>query len=123
MIKVKHPDPDCHQMQEEFLAQCPADQRRFHELLFTNGNITYRYHQEATTFQPTLIDFEEWLTGLPDNIRQDMQRKGFEGYKNALSFTRYVNEKHDIGLEEYMRQHMDPEDLAEYQSFLAPTKE
>ncbi len=123
MIKVKHPDQDCNQMQEAFLAQCPADQRRFQELLFTNGNITYRYHQEARTFSPTVKDFEEWLAGLPTNIRQDMQQKGFEACQRILSFTRYVNEKNDIGLEEYIQQHMDPEDLAEYQSFLAQAKE
>jgi len=118
MIKVKHPDEECNQMQEAFLANCPADQRRFHELLFTKGNISYRYHQEARAFNPTVKDFEEWLAGLPDNMRHDMQQRGFEVCKSILSFTRYVNEKNDIGLDEYVRQHMDPEDLAEYQSFL-----
>lgn len=118
MITVKHPDEACNEMQEAFLYQCPADQRRFHELLFTHGNISYRYHQESKTFRPTVTDFEEWLTGLPVNIRQDMQRRGFEACKGILSFTRYVNEKNDIGLDEYIRLWMDPEDLAEYKSFL-----
>ncbi len=118
MIKVKHPDESCNQMQEEFLAMCPADQRRFNELLFTHGNISYRYHQETREFNPTEKDFAEWLEGLPNGIRQDMQHKGFEACKGVLSFTRYVNEKNDVGLEEYIRQHMHPEDLAEYQSFL-----
>ncbi|RDC58671.1 hypothetical protein [Adhaeribacter pallidiroseus] len=123
MIKVKHPDEDCNQRQEAFLTQCPADQRRFHELLFTNGNIAYRYHQKARTFSPTVQDFEEWLEGLPPNMQQDMQQKGFEACQGILSFTRYVNEKNDIGLEEYIRLHMDPEDFTEYQSFLAQAKE
>jgi hypothetical protein len=118
MIKVKHPDESCHQRQEAFLASCPADKRRFHELLFTHGNITYRYHQEAKTFKPTEADFKEWLEGLPENMRQDMELKGFKACKGILSFTRYVNEKNDIGLEEYVQLHMDPEDFAEYQNFL-----
>ncbi|KAA5539659.1 hypothetical protein [Adhaeribacter rhizoryzae] len=92
MIKVKHPDESCNQMQEAFLAKCPIDERRFHELLFTHGNISYRYHQEARNFEPTEKDYEEWLGGLPENIRQDMQRKGFAACKGILSFTRYVNE-------------------------------
>jgi len=118
MIKVKHPDEACNQSQEEFLANCPPHQRRFNELLFTHGNISHRYHQEARTFAPTVADFKEWLEGLPENIRRDMQEKGFEACKGILSFTRYVNEKNDIGMDEYIRQRMDPEDLVEYQSFL-----
>lgn len=119
MIKVKHPDEDCNQMQEAFLIKCPADERRLHELLFTHGNITYRYHQEARDFKPTEKDFAEWLEGLPENIRRDMQQKGFEACKGVLSFTRYVNEKNDVGLDEYVRQRMDPADWTEYQSFLS----
>ncbi len=123
MIKVKHPDEKCNIQQEEYLANCPENQRRFHELLFTNGNITYRYHIQAKDFAPTEQDFQEWLQGLPENIRKDMQQKGFEACKGILSFTRYVNEKNDIGMDEYIRQHMDPDDLAEYQSFLTNEKE
>jgi hypothetical protein len=123
MIKVKHPDENCNQMQEAFLAKCPADERRYHELVFTCGNITYRYHQEARTFNPTVADFAEWLEGLPDSMRQDMQQKGFEACKGFLSFTRYVNEKNDIGLKEYIQRQMDPEDFAEYQSLLTKANE
>ncbi|GEO05527.1 hypothetical protein AAE02nite_31910 [Adhaeribacter aerolatus] len=118
MIKVKHPDESCNQIQETFLAKCPAEERRFHELLFTHGNISYRYHQEAKEFNPTVKDFEEWLEGLPENMRHDMQQRGFEACKGILSFTRYVNEKNDIGLDEYVRQQMGSADFAEYQSFL-----
>lgn len=123
MIKIKHPDEDCNDSQAEFLANCPADQRRFHELLLTVGNITYRYHQRAIDVSPSLQDYHEWLEGLPENIRKGMQEKGFESCKSVLSFTRYVNEKNDVGLEEYIRQQMDAEDLAEYQSFLTIGKE
>ena len=118
MIKVKHPDEECNQNQEAFLARCSADQRRFHELLFTHGNLTYRYHNEAKEFNPTETDFKEWLAGLPENISQDMQQKGFEACKGMLSFTRYVNEKNDVGMDEYVRERMGPEDYNEYQSFL-----
>jgi hypothetical protein len=118
MIKVKHPEESRNAMQAAFLEQCPADQRRSHELLYTLGNITYRYHHQARECAPALQDYEEWLEGLPGNVRQDMQEKGFEGCKGVLSFTRYVMEKHDIGLEEYIRQHMDPADYAEYRELV-----
>lgn len=123
MIKIKHPKEDCNGSQEAFLANCPADQRRFHELLFTVGNITYRYHQSAKDYSPSLQDYHEWLEGLPENVRKGMQEKGFESCKSVLSFTRYVNEKNDVGLEEYIRQQMDDEDFAEYHRFLTIGKE
>lgn len=118
MIKVKHPDPNCNQGQEAYLAKCPTDQRQFHELLFTVGNISYQYHNESRESNPAESDFKEWLASLPENIRRDMERQGFEACKGVFSFTRYVNEKNDIGMDEYVQQQMGPEDYAEYQSFL-----
>jgi len=118
MIKVKHPEERSNQMQEEFLANCPAEKHRYFELMFTHGNITYRYHTKAKEFNPTEEDYKEWLKGLPENIRRDMEHQGFEACKGVLSFTRYVNEKNDIGMDEYVRQQMGDEDFAEYQGFL-----
>jgi hypothetical protein len=46
MIKVKHPVESCNTMQAASLEQCPVDQRRFQELFYTYGNITYRYYVE-----------------------------------------------------------------------------
>jgi hypothetical protein len=116
MIKVKHPDEKYNRSQEEMLAASPPDQRRFHELIFTVGNITYRYHQRSKDFRPTQEEYEEWLEGLAEDIRIKTQGLGFEQCKTILSFTRYVMEKNDIGLQEYIRQHMDHEDYKEYLS-------
>lgn len=106
MVKVKHPLEKYNRHQEEFLNACPASQRRMHELLFSVGNITYRYHLEARNCEPTEIDFEEWLEGLSDNIRKDMKAQGFEKCKGVLSFTRYVMEKKDMGLDEYVKNNL-----------------
>jgi hypothetical protein len=118
MIKVKHPVESCNAMQAASLEQCPVDQRRFQELFYTYGNINYRYHNRAREFNLSLQDYQEWLEGLPENVRKDMQGKGFEACKGVLSFTRYVMEKNDIGLEEYIRQHMDPADYAEFKELV-----
>jgi hypothetical protein len=40
MIKVKHPDEECNQMQEAFLANCPADQRVCSQKKWTIGEET-----------------------------------------------------------------------------------
>jgi hypothetical protein len=75
LISVKHPEEKCNISQAEFLANCPADQRRFHELLFSYGNSAYLYHQQGKDFEPSKHDFEEWLEGLPENVRREMQHK------------------------------------------------
>ena len=118
MIKVKHPLKKYNGSQAEFLATCPADQRRFHELLFAYGNSAYIYHQGAKDFEPDLKDFEEWLEGLPENIRISMRRAGFEDCKTMLPFTRYVMEKNDVGMEAFVKQMMGEQDYAEYKSLM-----
>lgn len=111
---MTHPDPKCNESQAKFLSECPAEHRRFHELLFIVGNATYRYHKEARNFNPTIEDYEEWIEGLPENIGSAMRKEGFEKAKSVLSFTRYVLEKNDIGLEEYLERHIEPQDYEEY---------
>lgn len=118
MIKIKHPIEDRNRKQEQFIVSCPPDQRRFHELMFTHGNITFRYHQESKDYSPNENDYKEWLEGLPENVRAGMLKLGFEGCKTILPFTRYVMEKNDIGLEEYIKDHMDPEDYKEYKKMI-----
>jgi hypothetical protein len=103
MVEIKHPSNHCNIEQEEFLAKCPEDQKRFHELLFNHGNAVWRYHSESSQYTPTPEDFKEWLEGLPNNIRADMLKKGFNQCKTILSFTRYVNEKNDVGMEAYIK--------------------
>ncbi|MDR1340419.1 MAG: hypothetical protein LBK58_10260 [Prevotellaceae bacterium] len=58
--------------------------------------------------------FNEWLEGLPANIKKDMKLKGFEACKRMFPFTRYVNERQDIGMGEWMKQHLSAEDYEYY---------
>ena len=115
MIKVKHPDDSRNRSQEDFLARCPDEDRRYHALMFTYGNIVYRYHQGSTELHLTEEDFQEWLEGLPDDVKPKMKKLGFHRCKSMLSFKRYVMEKNDIGLSEYVRRLMDEDD---YQAYL-----
>lgn len=116
MIKFKHPLEECNIQQEKFLSSCPADQRRFHELILTHGNITFCYHMLSKDYKPNEKDWLEWLEGLSNNLRDKMKEKGFEECKGILSFTRYILEKNDIGMEEYIKMNMDEEDYKEYMS-------
>ena len=118
MITVKHLLEEKQKVQQEFLNQVSEDTLRFHELSFSYGNATYIYHHRASDFKPNLTDWEEWLEGLPSNISNDMRQRGFDNCKTILSFTRYVNEKNDIGLDEFVCSLMGKEEYEEYKSFL-----
>lgn len=110
---VLHPLQQCQKSQAVFLASCPAQERRFHELMFSYGNAAYIYHQQARELNPTETDYQEWVEGLQENMRKDKQQKGFEQCKTVLSFTRYVMEKNDIGMEAFIIELMGMEDYSE----------
>lgn len=112
-----HPNVECQKMQEDFLKNCPQEDREFHARLFRYGNAAYIYHQLAD--KPKNRDslkfyYEEWLQGLPPNIAADMKEKGFEGCKTSLPFTRYVNERTDIGMDEWMKERLSKDDYSYY---------
>ena len=119
MIKVKHPNPAKNKAQEAMLAQFPEAEKRFQELFFSYANAVYRYHQAAAAHEPSHQDYEEWLEGLPENVSRDMAAKGFEWCRTVLSFTRYVQEKNDVGLEAYVRGLMGDQEYQEHKALMA----
>lgn len=122
---MKHPDPHIQRKQNEFLDQCPENQKSFHARLFRIGNAAYRYHQLATypNDETLKLYFQEWLVGLPVNIASDMEKKGFEKCKSIISFTRYVNERQDVGMDEWMKSHLSEEDYNAYKTSTKNKKE
>jgi hypothetical protein len=60
--------------------------------------------------------FDEWLCGLQENIKDIMRSKGFEGCKTILPFTRYVNERNDVGMDEWMKENLSDEDYKAYKA-------
>ena len=48
-----------------------------------------------------------------------MAEKSFARCRAVLSFTKYVNEKHDVGLEAYVRGLMGEEEYREYKELTA----
>ncbi|MBD3631294.1 hypothetical protein [Cyclobacterium sp.] len=124
---MKHPIEKINQQQAKMLEGLPPEERSWHERFFRFGNATYCYHQKAIgnpdstatepiTITPTKEDFEDWLEVLPENIRKDMEAKGFEACKTALPFTRHVLERHDVGMEEWMREHLSEDDYKWWKS-------
>lgn len=114
MIHIKHPDNECNTTQEAYVNEASPEQKRFHELLFTIGNATIIYHNRAKSFEPNEADYQEWLEGLPKNMRAEMEKKGFKECQFILSFTRYVMEKNDVGQEKFVRHLVGDEVYNEY---------
>ncbi len=111
---MEHPNKEQRENQAKLLEQLPEEQREEHERLLRFGNAAYIYHQEAQELEPTEMDFIEWIEGLPKNIGVDMEKKDFEECKGILSFTRYVMEKNDIGMGEWMKRNLSKEDYEAY---------
>ncbi len=63
------------------------------------------------------IYFEEYLEGLPrDGLRRAEKAGGLDKAKRSFPFRRYVLERHDIGMDEYLRIHLSAEDYAFHRS-------
>lgn len=113
---MKHPSPKCQRRQEEFLKNCLAEQRESFATNFRIGNAIYVYHEQAfSTSDKRLREYyEEWLQGLPPKMAVDMKELGFEGCFSVWPFTRYVNERKDLGLRDWLREHLSKEDFEVY---------
>ena len=72
----------------------------------------------AQDLKPTTADWTEWLEGLPEPIQAHMRELGFDDCKKVLSFSRYVLEKHDQGLDQFLVEKLGPDLVAEYRQYL-----
>ncbi|WP_268224323.1 hypothetical protein [Sinomicrobium oceani] len=121
---MEHPNKEQRDNQAKMLEQLPKELREEHAQIFRLGNAAYIYHSLASEeLEPTEEDFEEWLEGLPDNVGTDMKARGFEECRGIFSFTRYVMEKNDIGMDQWMEQNLSEEDYRAYSEMHRKMKE
>lgn len=113
---MNHPDPETQKNQDDMLSQLSPERRARYAQLFRIGNASMHYYSNAQSFNPSETDWLEWLEGIPAPVRANLQARGFEVCKTHLPFRRYVLEKNDSGMGEFMRTHLDAEDFAFYQS-------
>lgn len=116
LIYVKHPDKKTRENQIAFLEKCPPDEFEFRVLFLNYGNTTYRY-MNLSRSEATADDFEDWLEGLPDKVRNHFRTEGFEVAKSVLAFQRHVLERRDLGMDEYIQKLLRPEDWERWNSF------
>lgn len=61
------------------------------------------------------VYFEEYLEGLPnEGVRAGERTRGLEAAKQSWPFRRYVLERNDFGMDEFMRLNLNEEDYAFY---------
>jgi len=114
---MEHPDKIIRKNQKDYLARQPEKDREYEAQIFRIGNAACNYYQLASC--DTSRDFlemcyKEWLEGLSPPISAEMKKKGFEGCRAVLAFKRYVNERKDIGMDEWMKAHLSEEDYKVY---------
>ena len=111
---MKHPNKKQRDHQAKILAELPKEEREERARLFRFVNASFIYHTKAVALKPTETDFKEWLIGLPEDTRIDMEVIGFALGKDNIFFHRYVLEKNDIGMVEWLKEHLSEDDFNEY---------
>ena len=76
-------------------------------------------HQAESRSARELLEiyWDEYLEGLPhEGLRRAEKEAGLDHAKKSFGFRRYVLERHDIGMDEFLRQHLSDEDYAFHRS-------
>jgi hypothetical protein len=120
LLTPRHPDEGCHQTQTAILLQQEnlVERDRLAQVLRW-GNATYCYYHEHQV-DVTEADYLDWLEGLPDRPQATMRALGFEAMRDSLPLRRYVLEKNDIGLGDFLRRLLSPADWQAYEQAGAP---
>ncbi|MEZ4905758.1 MAG: hypothetical protein R2822_30335 [Spirosomataceae bacterium] len=91
LIYVKHPHKQTGENQIDFLLSRVDDNFDFWLLSMIFGNASYRYMSLARG-EETIEDFEDWLEGLPERVRNTFRKEGFDAAKSTWPFRRHVME-------------------------------
>ena len=111
---MQHPKKKQRDNQAKILAELPKEKREETARLFRFINASYVYHKQADALNSTETDFQEWLHGLPKEDLNNMTFIAFGSSKNSVSFNRYLLEKNDIGMDEWLKEHLSEDDYNEY---------
>lgn len=114
---MEYPNSKCRIAQTEYLSRLPEEERENKAREIRIGNASYIYHQQAIPIQENrlIMYYKEWLKGLHPNIARHMKILGFEACRTMLPFTRYVNERNDIGMRDWMKEHLSSSDFNYWQ--------
>lgn len=72
------------------------------------------YYKDAPEIQPTATDWKLWIEGLKEPMKSGYLKMGFDEAKTALPFRRFYLERNDLGMTDYVCDHLSPEDFEYY---------
>lgn len=113
LLYVRHPDDKIHSNQVRFLDAMSDPDKSRHAQLFRFGNAAMHYYQKT---EPTEDDYEDWLLGLPDNLKKHMTAKGYQGCKSSLPLQRHALERQDVGMDQFIRKLLNDRDFEIWQN-------
>lgn len=113
LLYVRHPDPLLHKRQLELLDALPEAEKPEYARMLRFGNAAMHYYDSEA--QPTEDDYNDWLSGLPENIRASMRKKGYKDCKSVLGLQRHALERRDVGMSEFIRGLLNEEDFELWQ--------
>lgn len=114
LLYVRHPFEQQHHNQMEALTNAAEGFREELAQTFRFGNASYLYYYEQDS-DPTEEDYQEWLTGLPENIRALESKAGYAASMKSLSLRRHGLERRDLGMSEYLKKVLNHTDWEEHQ--------
>ncbi|GAB3725382.1 hypothetical protein GCM10027594_06770 [Hymenobacter agri] len=116
LLIPRHPDEGCHEAQVQLLTleENLLERARLAQFLrWGNATYCYYHHHEADV---TEADYLEWLEGLPARTQATMRALGYEEMRDSLPLRRYVLEKNDIGMSDFLKILLSPSDWQAYQA-------
>ena len=91
------------------------------DLLAWLEQLLYPVTENRSARELLAVYFEEYLDGLPrEGLRRAEKERGLDEAKRSFPFRRYVLQRHDIGMDEFMRLNLSEADYAFYQETSKP---
>lgn len=81
------------------------------------GSVCRDYYSLAD-FNPTPENFDLWISSLSEPMKSKFKNDGFDQCKGVLNYRRFVLESDDIGFDEYLQNHLSPEDYQFVSKFI-----
>lgn len=84
------------------------------ESLLRVATATISYYKQLDAKELTQKDFTLWIDSLEEPMKGAFNKKGLDECRGVLNFQRFILELRDIGLDEYLKERLSPEDYLEY---------
>ena len=78
------------------------------------------YYKQLDSSSISIQEFNLWIDGLEEPMRKYFKAKGIESCRELLSLQRFILERRDIGLDDYLKERLTEEEFIAYKNILLP---